>query len=95
MAKKSHPWYWPARNNWCVELDGRRHLLGAHPAGAATPEKRILLGGENRGLRFSTISSMDNPKALDRKTLVTPGEFAKVLGFVKAVSGATSTTPTL
>ena len=39
MPRKPEPWYREDRNGWYVNLNGKRHFLGEHPAGASKPEK--------------------------------------------------------
>ena len=39
MARTPSPWFWEERAEWCVNLLGRRHKLGPHPAGFPVPKK--------------------------------------------------------
>src|SRR4051812_22523211 len=39
MAKKAQPWYWEARNQWFVQINGQRYFLGDHPADLPPPKK--------------------------------------------------------
>ncbi len=47
MAKKPNPWYWEARNVWCVKIDGERQLLGEHPPDLPLPTKSKKTGRWN------------------------------------------------
>jgi integrase len=47
MAKKPNPWYWEARNLWCVKVAGERHVLGEHPPEAPPPQKSKKTGRWN------------------------------------------------
>lgn len=47
MAKKPNPWFWEARNVWCVKIDGERQLLGEHPADLPPPQKSKKTGRWN------------------------------------------------
>jgi integrase len=47
MARKPSPWYREDRNGWYVTLDGQRHFLGEHPAGAPRPRKSEKTGRWN------------------------------------------------
>jgi hypothetical protein len=33
LMRPHHPWYWATKNAWFVEVGGKRHQLGKHPAG--------------------------------------------------------------
>ena len=40
MARTASPWFREERNAWYVIKDGKRHLLGEHPADAPKPRRK-------------------------------------------------------
>jgi site-specific recombinase XerC len=67
MAKKAAPWFWEARNGWYVLIDGTRHFLGEHPAGAGKPQKSKKTGRWNSpeaiDQAFRKLLEGDSPQA--------------------------------
>jgi integrase len=47
MAKQPNPWFWEARNLWCVKIRGERTILGPHPDGEPPPKKSKKTGRWN------------------------------------------------
>ncbi|OYW18970.1 MAG: hypothetical protein B7Z55_09705, partial [Planctomycetales bacterium 12-60-4] len=57
MARKPRPWFWTQRGEWCVTIEGTRHLLGTDKEAAETEFHRLMLD-PNRGVSSESVAAV-------------------------------------
>ncbi|MFV1967589.1 MAG: phage integrase SAM-like domain-containing protein, partial [Pirellulaceae bacterium] len=58
MARTPKPWFWKARKQWCVTIDGQRHMLGPEKKAADTRFHELMADPKERVINPGSVDEL-------------------------------------